>query len=84
MPPNTIRLADYYNGLLLSKLCHILRNDEIEEIRINVGETMFNLVRNSDSLDTIDVMAAHEDVLLTLSESVVSDYSADVRAFSAR
>jgi hypothetical protein len=84
MPPNTIRLADYSNGMLLSKLCHILMNDEVEEVRINAGETLFNLVRSSDSVETVDIMGAHEEVLQTLSESVVSDYSADVRAFSAR
>ena len=84
MAPNTSRLADYSNGVLLSKLCYILMNDEVEEVRINAGETMFNLVRSSDTVETIDIMSAHEEVLQTLSQSVVSDYSADVRAFSAR
>lgn len=83
-PDNTLRIATFCEGKILSALAMTLLDEQIEEIRINVAETLFNLARCSTTSDTIEMMGEHMDVLPALSTSVLSDYSADVRAYSAR
>lgn len=81
---NTVRLTKFQHGLVLAQLSHILKHDQVEEIRINVAECLFNCVRYSQEAETVQVMGQHRDVLPALSTAVVSDYSADVRAYAAR
>ncbi len=83
-PPNTGRLAAFGNGRLLHELTKVLAMDEIEEVRLNIAEGFFNLVRNSTEQETIELIGRHRDVLPALASSVISDYCADVRAYSAR
>ncbi len=81
---NTIRLTSFRNGLVLNQLSTILKNDPVEEIRTNVAECLFNCARYSQEPETVEVMGLHRDVLPALSTAVLSDFSADVRAYAAR
>ena len=81
---NTLRIIAFNHGRSLSELSLVLMNDQVEEIRINVAECLFNCARYSTEAATIELMGEHQDVLGALSASVLSDYSADVRAYSAR
>lgn len=84
VPKNTIRLTSFSEGKALEKLSHALTNDQVEEVRINVAECLFNCARYTTEADTIILIGEHPDVLPALSSSVLSDYSADVRAYAAR
>ncbi len=81
---NTRRIVGFDEGRPLSELSLVLTNDEVEEIRVNVAECLFNCVRYSAEAETIELMGQHKHVLPALSATVLSDYSADVRAYSAR
>ena len=81
---NTVRIIGFNEGKSLTALTLVLMNEEAEEIRINVAECLFNCARYSTEASTIELMGQHPDVLPALSASVLSDYSADVRAYSAR
>lgn len=81
---NTVRLTTFQHGLVLAQLSQILKQDQVEEIRINVAECLFNCIRYSQEPETVEVIGEHRDVLPALSTAVLSDYSADVRAYAAR
>ena len=83
-PENINRITKFGKGHLLHVLTRVISIDEVEEIRINVSETFFNLVRNSTDLVSIELIGRHRDVLPSLATTVLSDYSADVRAYAAR
>mmetsp|Transcript_600 Transcript_600/g.979 ORF Transcript_600/g.979 Transcript_600/m.979 type:complete len:892 (-) Transcript_600:103-2778(-) len=80
---NTVLMARYDNGKIISALAHVLSDDPAEEARINAAEAIFHMVRNNTD-DTVELMAGHPDALPVLAHSVLTDYSADVRAYSAR
>ncbi len=83
--PDTIkRVTQFGKGHLLHALTRVLAIDEVEEIRINIAETFFNMVRNSIDLVSIEMIGRHRDVLPSLANTVLSDYSADVRAYATR
>lgn len=84
VPQNTVRLTEFCGGKVLSVLSLVLVNDEEEEVRINVAECLFNCARYSTEAETIVFMGDNFDLLPALSTSVLSDYSADVRAYAAR
>jgi len=81
---NTQRIVEYSKGRILSALTKVLRCDDVDEVRINAAETLFNMTKNSDDIDMVEAMADHRDLLSTLANAVVSDYCADVRAYCAR
>jgi len=82
---NTSRMAKHRDGEILTALVQVLLEDPIDEARINAAEALFNMARNSDSDDdTVMQMGNHTDLLRALAQAVVSDYSADVRAYAAR
>jgi len=83
-PKNTHRIASFGKGKLLHVLTRVLAIDDVEEVRINIAEVFFNLVKNSTDMRTIELIGQHRDVLSSLASTVISDYSADVRAYSAR
>lgn len=84
VPKNTLRLISFSGGKVLSQLSLALMRDKVEEVRINVAECLFNCARYSTEAETIVMMGQHRDLLPILAESVLSDYSADVRAYAAR
>jgi len=84
VPQNTSRIAQFGQGKLLHSLTRVLAIDTVEEIRINIAEAFFNLVKNSTDVLTIELIGRHKDVLPSLATTVLSDYSADVRAYAAR
>jgi len=81
---NTRRIVDYSDGQILSALAKVLRNDQVDEVRINAAETVFNMMRNTNDIDVVEALGDHRDLLPTLANSVRTDYSADVRAYCAR
>jgi len=82
---NTSVMARHCNGGILEALRKVLLNDPIDEARVNAAEALFNMARNSSSGDeTVESMGHHPRLLASLSHSVLTDYSADVRAYSAR
>jgi hypothetical protein len=82
---NTSVMARHCNGGILEALRKVLLNDPIDEARVNAAEALFNMARNSSSGDeTVESMGNHPRLLASLSHSVLTDYSADVRAYSAR
>mmetsp|Transcript_10039 Transcript_10039/g.13420 ORF Transcript_10039/g.13420 Transcript_10039/m.13420 type:complete len:796 (-) Transcript_10039:753-3140(-) len=80
---NTARMARHCDGQILEALRRVLLNDPIDEARINAAEALFNMARNN-SEDTVETMGNHPRLLQSLAHAVITDYSADVRAYSAR
>lgn len=80
---NTAVMARHCNGGILEALRKVLLNDPIDEARVNAAEALFNMARNNSD-DTVENMGNHPRLLASLSHSVLTDYSADVRAYSAR
>jgi len=83
-PQNTSHITKFGRGLLLHTMTKVLALDQVEEVRINIAEGFFNLVRNSMVQETIETIGRHRDVLPSLATTVLADYSADVRAYAAR
>lgn len=81
---NTRRIVDYSDGRIISALMKVLRSDQVDEVRINAAETVFNMMRNTNDVDVVEALADHCNLLSTLANSVRTDYSADVRAYCAR
>ena len=48
---NTIRIIGFKDGRALSELALVLMNEQVEEIRINVAECLFNCARYSLSFN---------------------------------
>lgn len=80
---NTSLIASHCNGGILEALRRVLLNDPVDEARINAAEALFNLARNN-AHGTVECMGNHPKLLASLAHSVVTDYSPDVRAYSAR
>mmetsp|Transcript_21992 Transcript_21992/g.47793 ORF Transcript_21992/g.47793 Transcript_21992/m.47793 type:complete len:1334 (-) Transcript_21992:75-4076(-) len=80
---NTAVMARHCDGGILEALRRVLLNDAIDEARVNAAEALFNMARNNSD-DTVENMGNHPRLLASLSHSVLTDYSADVRAYSAR
>lgn len=80
---NTAVLARHCDGGILEALRKVLLNDPIDEARVNAAEALFNMARNNSD-DTVENMGNHPKLLASLAHSVLTDYSADVRAYSAR
>eukprot|EP00578_Thalassiosira_sp_NH16_P026118 CAMPEP_0181095532 /NCGR_PEP_ID=MMETSP1071-20121207/10565_1 /TAXON_ID=35127 /ORGANISM="Thalassiosira sp., Strain NH16" /LENGTH=1590 /DNA_ID=CAMNT_0023177911 /DNA_START=86 /DNA_END=4858 /DNA_ORIENTATION=+ len=80
---NTAVMARHCDGGILEALRKVLLNDPIDEARVNAAEALFNMARNNSD-DTVENMGNHPRLLASLSHSVLTDYSADVRAYSAR
>ncbi len=80
---NTAIMAKHCNGGILEALRKVLLSDPIDEARVNAAEAIFNMSRNNTD-DIADIMGNHPRLLASLSHSVLTDYSADVRAYSAR
>ena len=76
-------MARHCDGGILEALRKVLLNDPIDEARVNAAEALFNMARNNSD-DTVENMGNHPRLLASLSHSVLTDYSADVRAYSAR
>jgi hypothetical protein len=76
-------MAKHCNGGILEALRKVLLNDPVDEARVNAAEAMFNMARNNSD-DMAEIMGNHPRLLASLSHSVLTDYSADVRAYSAR
>ena len=81
---NTVRLTSFRRGLILDQLSYILAHDNVEEIRINAANCLYNCASYSTDMETVELMAQHRDLLQSLATAVKSDYSADVRAYAAR
>jgi len=80
---NTAVMARHCDGGILEALRKVLLNDPIDEARVNAAEALFNMARNNSD-DTVENMGNHPRLLASLAHSVLTDYSADVRAYSAR
>jgi len=80
---NTAVMARHCDGGILEALRKVLLNDPIDEARVNAAEALFNMARNNSD-DTVSNMGNHPRLLASLAHSVLTDYSADVRAYSAR
>ncbi|KAL7535310.1 hypothetical protein ACHAXR_006413, partial [Thalassiosira sp. AJA248-18] len=80
---NTAVMARHCDGGILEALRKVLLNDPIDEARVNAAEALFNMARNNSD-DTVENMGNHSSLLASLAHSVLTDYSADVRAYSAR
>ena len=76
-------MARHCDGGILEALRKVLLNDPIDEARVNASEALFNMARNNSD-DTVENMGNHARLLASLAHSVLTDYSADVRAYSAR
>ena len=76
-------MARHCDGGILEALRKVLLNDPIDEARVNAAEALFNMARNNSD-DTVENMGNHPRLLASLAHSVLTDYSADVRAYSAR
>ena len=83
VPQNTTRMIEFSDGQILTALCKVLVEDSVEEARINAAEGLFNFARNNTE-NTVAMMGNHPDVLPVLARTVITDYSADVRAYAAR
>ncbi|KAL9181106.1 hypothetical protein ACHAXT_009911 [Thalassiosira profunda] len=79
---NTAVMARHCDGGILEALRKVLLNDPIDEARVNAAEALFNLARNNS--ETAEHMGNHPRLLASLAHSVLTDYSADVRAYAAR
>jgi hypothetical protein len=80
---NTERMATHCDGEVVEALRNVLANDPVDEARMNAAEAIFNMARNNT--DAIaERMASQDSLLETLARSVLTDYSAEVRVFSAR
>jgi len=80
---NTKPLVEFSNYHLIATLCKLLECDKDDEVRVNSAKTIFQLTRN-DEPHIVEDMVSNSDLLLCLAQTVISDYSADVRAYSAR
>ena len=80
---NTAVMSRHCDGGILEALRKVLLNDPIDEARVNAAEALFNMARNNAD-DTVENMGNHPKLLASLAHSVLTDYSADVRAYSAR
>jgi HEAT repeat protein len=80
---NTAVMARHCDGGILEALRKVLLNDPVDEARINAAEALFNMARNNSD-DTVENMGNHPKLLASLAHSVLTDYSADVRAYAAR
>ncbi|KAL7489934.1 hypothetical protein ACHAW6_015664 [Cyclotella cf. meneghiniana] len=80
---NTAVMARHCDGGILEALRKVLLNDPVDEARVNAAEALFNMARNNSD-DTVENMGNHPKLLASLAHSVLTDYSADVRAYSAR
>ena len=80
---NTAVMSRHCDGGILEALRKVLLNDPVDEARINAAEALFNMARNNSD-DTVETLGNHPKLLASLSHSVLTDYSADVRAYSAR
>jgi len=78
------RMIQYCDGKIIRRLSLILVKEEMEEIRINIAECLFNFVKCCKDVETVELMGCNEDLLPALAHSCLSDYSADVRAYTAR
>jgi len=76
-------MARHCDGGILEALRKVLLNDPIDEARVNAAEALFNMARNNSD-DTVENMGNHPRLLASLAHSVLTDYSADVRTYSAR
>jgi hypothetical protein len=76
-------MTRHCDGGILEALRKVLLNDPIDEARVNAAEALFNMARNNAD-DTIENMGNHPKLLASLAHSVLTDYSADVRAYAAR
>jgi len=83
VPQNTSRMVQFADGQVLTALTGVLINDPVEEARINAAEALFNMARNNTEI-TVELIGDHPDVLPALAQTVLTDYSADVRAYAAR
>lgn len=90
---NAMPLVYHQDGKILTALSQVLSEDSVEEARINAAEALFNLVRNSGKIEEgeeeegrsmIEAIGNHSKVIPALAQAVLTDYSADVRAYSAR
>lgn len=80
---NTAIMAMHCNGGIIEALRKVLLNDPVDEARVNAAEALFNMARNNTE-DMAEIMGDHPRLLASLSHSVLTDYSANVRAYSAR
>ncbi|KAL7515348.1 hypothetical protein ACHAXN_013307 [Cyclotella atomus] len=80
---NTAVMARHCDGGILEALRKVLLNDPVDEARINAAEALFNMARNNSD-ETVESMGNHPKLLASLAHSVLTDYSADVRAYAAR
>lgn len=80
---NTAVMARHCDGGILEALRKVLLNDPVDEARVNAAEALFNMARNNSD-DTVENMGNHPKLLASLAHSVLTDYSADVRAYAAR
>lgn len=80
---NTAVMSRHCDGGILEALRKVLLNDPIDEARVNAAEALFNMARNNSD-DTVENMGNHPKLLASLAHSVLTDYSAEVRAYSAR
>ena len=82
-PSNAEVISTHEGGIILEALRLLLLNDDSEEARISASEAFFIMAR-SHSNATLSAFAKHYRLLDSIAQSVISDYNADVRAFSAR
>ena len=83
LPINTKRLIEFSNYQIITALSKLLGYDQDEEVRVNAAKTIFQLTRNDEPY-MVEGMILNSDILPCLAQTVISDYSADVRAYSAR
>jgi len=75
--------ATYCGSEILEALRQVLLHDPSEEARVNAAEAIQNIARGKSG-DINLKLASHPNLLDALAEAVISDYSADVRAYCAR
>jgi len=80
---NTVRVAQFQNGVILDALMEVVSNDDHDDSRANAAETLFNMAC-SDAAETLDLMANHPGLLEALAFVLQSQSATiDVKMYCA-
>jgi len=80
---NTVRVAQFQNGVILDALMEVVSNDDHDDSRANAAETLFNMAC-SDAAETLDLMANHPGLLEALAFILQSQSATiDVKMYCA-
>mmetsp|Transcript_29512 Transcript_29512/g.41305 ORF Transcript_29512/g.41305 Transcript_29512/m.41305 type:complete len:680 (-) Transcript_29512:384-2423(-) len=80
---NTVRVAQFRDGVILDALVEVVSNDDQDDSRANAAETLFNMAC-SDAPETTHIMASHPGLLESLALVLKSQTATiDVKMYCA-